>query len=530
MMFKKPKKENQNKDNKIKRVTLVILDGWGSAPAWGGNAITEARTPNFDHAWRKNDHTTLIASGEPVGLPGHEMGNSEVGHLTIGSGRVIPQDVSKINQAIKDKSFFKNKRILKAIEEAKAKKTKLHLMGLLSDGGVHSHIDHLIALLELVKENQAEPCYLHLMLDGRDSPPMSAQHFLNQVLAKIKSLGLKRTKIATISGRHYAMDRDNNWQRTQQAYQAMVSGRGQKAETALAGVGKFYRQGVSDQYIVPTVIDQKGVIENNDSLVFFNFRSDRARQLTSFFLDPNLEFKREKFLKDIFFVSMVPYQSYDLGLPDHPAFPPKEINNPLAEVLADNDLAQFHTAETEKYAHITFFFNGAREKAFKKEDRALVPSLKVETYDQAPEMSADKVCQEILKARKSGKYQFIVANFANPDMVGHTGNLKATIKAVEVVDEQLGKLLEKQPDDEVMMITADHGNAEEMIERRTGKPHTEHTNNPVPFIFVNKHDQELDDKVSLAGITPAILEELGLNKAVEMGKENIFDNKEKGLR
>jgi len=527
-MFKK--KDKQNKNNQIKQVTLVILDGWGYAPAWGGNAVTEARTPNFDYAWRKNNHTTLIASGERVGLPGHEMGNSEVGHLTIGSGRVISQDVSKINQAIKDKSFFKNKRILRAIEQAKSKKSKLHFMGLLSDGGVHSHIDHLMALLQLVKEYNAEPCYLHLMLDGRDSSPMSAQHFINQVLAQIKSLGLEKTKIATISGRYYTMDRDNNWQRTQQAYQAMVAGRGQKAETTLAAVGRFYRQGITDEHIIPTIIDQQGVIEDNDSLVFFNFRADRARQLTSFFLDPKLEFKREKFLKNIFFVSMVPYQSYDLGLPDHPAFPPKEINNSLAEVLADNNLAQFHTAETEKYAHVTFFFNGAREKAFKKEERVLVPSPKVSTYDQAPEMSAEKVCNEVLKAEKSKKFQFILVNFANPDMVGHTGNLEATIKAVETVDKQIGRLIERQRDDEVIMITADHGNAEEMIERRTGKPHTEHTNNPVPFIFVNKHNQELADQVSLAGIAPAILQELSLAKPREMGKENIFDNKEKGLR
>lgn len=508
---------------------LIILDGWGHAMAWGGNAITEARTPNFDYAWRKYPHTLLKASGKAVGLPGHEMGNSEVGHFTMGSGRIIHQDVSRINQAIKDGSFFKNKRLLKALEYAKEQRSKLQLVGLLSDGGVHSHIEHLFALLKMIKEHKVEPVYLHLFLDGRDSPPMSAHRFLNQLLSKIKEFGLKKIKIASISGRYYAMDRDNNWQRTQSAYQAMVSGRGQKAKDALSAVSRFYRQGVTDQYLIPTVIDQKGVIEDNDGIIFFNFRADRARQLTSFFLNPKLPIKREKFLKKIFFVSMIPYQSYDLGLPDHPAFPTKEIKNPVAEVLANNDLKQFHTAETEKYAHITYFFNGAREKPFKNEERVLIPSPKVETYDQKPEMSAFKVCNQVLKAQKSRKYSLILINFANPDMVGHTGKLKATIKAVEVVDQQLGKIVDQKKKDEVIMVTADHGNAEEMIDRTTGKPHTEHTNNPVPFILIDDQKSDLAERVSIAGIAPAILEELSLGLPKEMGKYIIYDRKEKVL-
>ncbi len=521
--FNRMEKEN-------KRITLIILDGWGYAMAWGGNAITEARTPHFDFVWRKYPNTLLSASGHAVGLPGHEMGNSEVGHITLGAGRVIHQDVSKINQAIKDKSFYRNKRIKKAVEETKKHRSKLQMIGLLSDGGVHSHINHLFALLKLAKDESAKPIYLHLFLDGRDTPPMSAHHFLNQLLAKITKLGLKkRVKIASISGRYYAMDRDNNWQRTQSVYQTMTAGRGQKAKNALKAVSHYYRKGVTDEFIPPTIIDQAGVIEEHDSVAFFNFRADRARQLTSFILDSKLPYKREIFLKNIFFVSMVPYQSYDLGLPDHPAFPPKEIDNSLAEILSNKGINQFHTAETEKYAHVTYFFNGAREKPFKGEDRVMIPSPKVKTYDLKPEMSAIKVCQQVLKAQKSQKYGFILVNFANPDMVGHTGNLKATIKAVEIVDKQLGKILEKRSRDEIVMITADHGNAEEMIDRKTGKPHTEHTNNPVPFILVTEEPRELVSKVSLAGIAPAILEELNLAAPKEMSRYNIYDKKEKVL-
>jgi len=523
-MIKRIAKEQTN------RAMLIILDGWGYAPAWGGNAITEARTPNFDFLWRKYPHTLLEASGWAVGLPGHEMGNSEVGHMTIGSGRIIPQDVTRINQAIKDQSFYQNPRIKKAVEQTKKNRSKMQLIGLLSNGGVHSHINHFFAMLELIKRESVSPVYLHLILDGRDSPPRSALHFVNQILKRIKELGLKKVKIASISGRYYAMDRDNNWQRTKSAYQVMVSGRGQRAKETLSAISRSYSSGITDQYIIPTVIDQAGVVEDGDAVIFLNFRSDRARQLTSFFLNPKLPIKREKFLKNIFFASMVPYQSYDLKLPDHPIFPPKKIKNPLAAVLSQNNLRQFHTAETEKYAHVTYFFNGIQEKPFSGEDRVLIPSPKVKTYDLKPEMSAQKVCDQVLKAQRSRKYSFILANFANTDMVGHTGSLKATIRAAETVDKELGRIIDARKRDELIMVTADHGNAEEMIDHKTGEPHTEHTNNPVPFIVVAEGIRELKMKTSIAGIAPAILEELRLPLPKEMGKYNIYDRKEKILR
>jgi 2,3-bisphosphoglycerate-independent phosphoglycerate mutase len=513
-------------DRSKKKVTLVILDGWGYSPAWGGNAITEAKTPNFDWIWRKYPHTTLKASGKDVGLPGHEMGNSEVGHLTIGTGRITPQDVSRINQAIEDGSFYKNKEILSAIEHVKKNKSKLQLVGLLSNGGIHSHINHLFALLKIIKDKKVNQTYLHLITDGRDSSPYSAHTFIEKLKNEIKKLGLsEKVKIATVSGRYYAMDRDNNWSRTQAAYQAMVSARGSKFDTADAAVSAAYRSGQSDQYLVPTVIRQDGVIEDNDGIIFFNFRADRARQLTSFFIKPDLKFKREKILKDIIFISMIPYQSYDLDLPVRPAFPTKEINLPLAEILANNDLKQFHVAETEKYAHVTYFFNGVVEDKFKGEQRVLVPSPKVDTYDLKPEMSAEKVCQQVLKAQKGNKYDFILVNFANPDMVGHTGNMNAVIEAVETVDQQLGKVIENRSRNETIMVTADHGNAEEMIDRRTGKEHTEHTNNPVPFILVNHQKGELQSGESLAGIANVILDELKLSIPKEMKEHNIYNRR-----
>jgi len=512
--------------NKEERcVKLVILDGWGHSPAWGGNAISEARTPNFDWAWRKYPHTTLEASGKYVGLPGDEMGNSEVGHMTLGAGRIIPQDISKINRAIKNRSFFENQQILDAIKHQKEKNSKFQIIGLLSNGGIHSHINHFYALFEMLKNENVDNIYLHLITDGRDSPPTSAQTFVSKLINKIEDLDINdRVKIASISGRYYGMDRDNNLERTNLAYQAMVSGRGKKNKTALKAISKSYRGGVTDQYIRPTVINQKGVVEDEDSIVFLNFRSDRARQLTSFFIDPDLKYNREKFLKELFFVSMVPYQTYDQYLPYRSAFPTKKIKKPLVKLIDEAGMRQFHIAETEKYAHITYFFNGMVEKPYKNEDRVLIPSPKVDTYDQKPEMNAKKVCDGLLKAEKSGKYRFTLVNFANPDMVGHTGNMKAVIKAVETVDKQLGRILENIGQNETILITADHGNAEEMIDRKTGQPHTEHTNNQVPFILFNHSIQDLKSGGSIAGVANIIINELGLGIPKEIEDKNFFSN------
>lgn len=508
----------------IGSVKLIILDGWGYSPPWGGNAISQARTPNFNWAWRKFPHTLLEASGKHVGLPGHEMGNSEVGHLTLGAGRIIPQDISRINKAIEDESFFNNQQIIKAIDHQKKNSSKLQIIGLLSSGGIHSHIDHFFALLKIIKDRQINNVYLHLITDGRDSPPRSAQTFINRLIKEVKRMGLANSvKIATISGRYYGMDRNNTLKRTNLAYQAMTANRGKKSDSALTAISKSYRSGVTDQYIIPTVIEQSGVIEDGDSVIFLNFRSDRARQLTSFFIDPELSFRREKELRDLYFVSMVPYQAYDQQLPYHSAFPTKKVDSSLAKILADNNLKQFHVAETEKYAHVTYFFNGMIEEPYRNEDRTLVPSPNVDTYDQKPEMSAKKVCNEILKAQKSNKYQFVLANFANPDMVAHSGNLAATIKAVEAVDQQLGRIFENIQKDETILITADHGNAEEMIDSKTGDKNTEHTNNPVPFILIDHNKESLQSGRSIGGVANLILDQLNIDVPEVMKKESIFN-------
>lgn len=506
----------------MKSIILIILDGWGYAPAWGGNAITQADTPIFDNLWRNYPHTTIQASGAYVGLPGHEMGNSEVGHLNLGAGRVVRQDIKRINSSIEDGSFFKNKVFLRAMREAKKKNRKIHLLGLVSDGGVHSHIKHLFALLELAKKEKVNDTYLQVITDGRDTDPLSGISHLTHLINKIKELGIG--KIATICGRYYAMDRDSKYDRTNLAYEAMVLGAGEKSENPLHAISKSYKDGVSDEFIKPIVVDKSGLIENGDSVIFFNFRSDRTRQLTSFLVDRHFnKFRRKKVLDDIFFVSMVPYYDYDLGLPIHPAFTPKLVEMPLAQVISENNLAQFHVAETEKYAHITYFFNGAREDPFPGEDRVLVPSSKVPTYDLKPEMSADKVANETLKAIKSGKYKFIVVNFANPDMVGHTGIMEAAIKAVEKVDECIGKLMEEIKKQKInAIITADHGNIETMIDINTGEPHTEHTTNPVPLIFYNNDNLRILPGAALCNVAPTILELLDLKKPIQMNKEDLI--------
>jgi 2,3-bisphosphoglycerate-independent phosphoglycerate mutase len=464
----------------------------------------------------------LYASGQYVGLPGHEMGNSEVGHLNLGAGRVVWQDIQRINSAIEDGSFFKNKVFLRAINQVKKKNKKLHLLGLVSDGGVHSHIDHLFALLELAKKEGAKKVYIHAITDGRDTDPLSGITYLSHLQAKIKKLGMGI--IATICGRYFAMDRDSKYDRTSAAYELLVSGTGNKAEDPLHAISESYKNGVSDEFIKPTLIDRGGLVEDGDSVIFFNFRSDRARQISSMLVNKNFDaIKRKKTLTDLFLVSMIPYYEFDLGLPIYPAFTPKMVKNPLAELISNKGLTQFHTAETEKYAHVTYFFNGAHENPFPGEDRVLVPSPKVPTYDLKPEMSAEGVLDEVLKAIKKDKYSFILVNFANPDMVGHTGVFEATVKAVEKVDICVGKLLEESTKKNIpVIITADHGNAETMINVDTGEPNTEHTTNPVPIILHNHQQLRILGKASLCNVAPTILELLDINKPIEMNAESLI--------
>lgn len=507
----------------MRTAVLIILDGWGYAPDWGGNAITEARTPNFDQLWKNFPHTTIQASGKYVGLPGHEMGNSEVGHLNLGAGRVVRQDIKRINSAIRDGLFFRNKVLLRAMREARDKGKKLHLLGLLSDGGVHSHISHLFSLLDLCKQEKVKDVYIHVFSDGRDSDPMTAINFMSHLVDKIKATGCG--KIATVLGRYFAMDRDSKFDRTNKAYEAMVEAKGEKVDNPLHAISESYKKGVTDEFVEPVVCDAGGIIEDGDSIISFNFRADRMRQLTTFLLDKDFHgYRRKKILKNLFYVSLVPYYEYDLGLPFHTAFAPKLVKNPLAEVISEKNLAQFRIAESEKYAHVTYFFNGAREKPFEGEDRILVPSPKVKTYDLKPEMSSEEVTKRLIKAIRAKKYTFILVNYANPDMVGHTGNFEAVVKAVEKVDEHLGKVTKEIKRIEAeAIITADHGNAETMINIQTGEPHTEHTNNPVPLILFDKGRKTKGiEGAALSNVAPTILEILGVEKPKVMDKESLI--------
>lgn len=514
----------------MKKVILIILDGWGYAPAWGGNAVTESKTANFDKLWKGYPHTTIQASGAYVGLPGHEMGNSEVGHLNLGAGRVVRQDIKRINSAILDGSFFNNKIFLRAMREANKNNKKLHLVGLVSDGGVHSHLKHLFALLKIAEAEKVKDVYLHIITDGRDSDPLSGITHLTHLINEIKKIGVG--KIATIVGRYYAMDRDSKFERTNIAYEAMVRGVGEKSENPQHALSSSYKNGVSDEFIKPIVLNKNGLIEDGDSVICFNFRSDRARQITSFLVDKNFnKFRRRKVITDLFFVTMIPYYDYDLGLPIHTAFTPKIVEMPLAQIISEKNIKQFHIAETEKYAHVTYFFNGAREKPFEGEDRVLIPSPKVPTYDLKPEMNADKVTEETIKAIKKDKYGFLLVNFANPDMVGHTGVFEQAVKAVEKVDECLGKLMaEIQTRKMNAIITADHGNVETMIDINTGEPHTEHTTNPVPFVLCNNDNLKISPEAALSNVAPTILELMGLKKPIQMNKESLIAKNGENLK
>lgn len=503
-------------------VMLIVLDGWGIGKGYEGNAIYLANTPNFDRLMEKYPNTRLRASGLAVGLPEGQMGNSEVGHLNIGSGRIIYQELTKISKSIEDGDFFEKEEFLNAIRNAKENNSKLHLMGLVSDGGVHSHNTHLYGLLRLCKINNFEDVYIHAFLDGRDVPPTIGKKHLLELQDKIAEIGVG--KIATVSGRYYAMDRDRRWDRTELAYKAMVQGKGILNSSPIDAVQRSYDEGINDEFIVPTVITEKGkpiaTIDNGDSIIFFNFRPDRARQITRAIVDRDFEgFKRGKEV-DTYFVTMTEYDKTIRNV--HVAFKTEIPNNTLGEYISHLGLSQLRIAETEKYAHVTFFFNGGREKPFENEDRVLIPSPKVATYDLKPEMSAIEVKNEVLKRLNMDKYDLIILNFANPDMVGHTGKVDAAIKAVETVDRCLGEivelLLEKSGK---ALITADHGNAEMLIDEKDNSPITAHTTNLVPLIVVGAGNVKLREGI-LADISPTILDIMGLKKPKEMTGESLI--------
>ena len=505
-----------------KLAMLMILDGFGINENTDGNAVKLANTPNIDKLMKKYPTTEMYTSGLKVGLPEGQMGNSEVGHTNIGAGRIVYQELTKITKSIEDGDFFAIPEFIEAIENCKKHNSKLHILGLVSDGGVHSHIRHLYGLLEMAKRRDFENVYVHCFLDGRDTPPSSGESYIMQLEEKMKEKGVG--KIASISGRYYAMDRDKRWDRVKKCYDALVNGEGNKATSATIAIEDSYQKEVFDEFVEPTVICNGdtpiATIQENDSVIFFNFRPDRARQITRAIVDPDFDGFETKKLKTYF----VCFTSYDETMPNVKiAFKKEPIVNTFGEVISKNGLTQLRIAETEKYAHVTFFFNGGEEKQYPGEDRILVPSPKVATYDLQPEMSAREVTENVVKAINSEKYNAIILNYANPDMVGHTGSLPAAIKAVETIDECVGKVVEAVlAHDGTLIITADHGNCEQMIDYKTGEPHTAHTTNPVPLILVSNNENYKVKSGKLADLAPTLLEILGIEKPVEMTGESIL--------
>ena len=500
-----------------KPLILMILDGFGIAPE-KGNAIKAAKKPNIDKLFAENPVTQIGASGMDVGLPDGQMGNSEVGHTNMGAGRIVYQELTRITKTINEDKLKENEAIVNAMDKALENGTALHLMGLLSSGGVHSHITHLYGILELAKKKGLENVYIHTFLDGRDVPPSSAAEFMDELLAKTKEIGVG--KVATVSGRYYAMDRDNNWDRVEKTYAAMVYGEGEKAECPVCAVKNSYDKGVTDEFVVPVVVDGGAQVKPNDSVIFFNFRPDRAREITRTFVDP--EFKGFERKNGFFPVNFVCMTQYDATMPNvDVAFKPQTLKNTLGEYVSNKGMTQLRIAETEKYAHVTFFFNGGVEKQYEGEDRILVKSPAVATYDLQPEMSAYEVTDKLVPAIESGKYDMIILNYANCDMVGHTGVFEAAVKAVEAVDTCVGRVVEAiKKMGGVALITADHGNADKMVDA-DGSPFTAHTTNPVPFCVVN-YDCELREGGRLADIAPTMLQIMGLEQPEEMDGTSLI--------
>ncbi|MBQ3054120.1 MAG: 2,3-bisphosphoglycerate-independent phosphoglycerate mutase [Clostridia bacterium] len=500
-----------------KPLALVIMDGYGMTQDSSVSAISKAKTPNMDKYLASYPYTQLNASGLAVGLPEGQMGNSEVGHTNIGAGRVVYQELTRITKSIEDGDFFENPALKTAMENCKKNGSKLHLIGLLSNGGVHSHNTHLYALVKMAKKYELSDVNIHCLLDGRDVPPNSAEGFVAELEKQLKEIGVG--KIATISGRYYGMDRDNRWERVEKAYNAIALAEGEQADDAVTAVTNSYAGEVFDEFVLPTVICGGAKVEENDSIVFFNFRPDRAREITRCFVDTDFNgFERKTFNK-VYYVCMT---QYDASMPNVDiAFKPQQLVNTLGEYLSKQGLSQLRIAETEKYAHVTFFFNGGVEKVYEGEDRALIPSPKVATYDLQPEMSAYLVTEEVLKRIESDKYDVIILNFANCDMVGHTGIMDAAIKAVETVDECLGKVVDAiTAKGGALLITADHGNAD-CMQDTDGGPFTAHTTNPVPLVMIG-YEGKLHNG-GLSDLAPTMLTMMGLEVPQEMSGKSLID-------
>ncbi|MDP2655956.1 MAG: 2,3-bisphosphoglycerate-independent phosphoglycerate mutase [bacterium] len=518
---------------------LIVLDGWGISPVTKDNPMFMAKTPVMRDLPMHYPYGVLDASGTAVGLPWGEVGNSEVGHLNLGAGLVRYQDLPRINASIEDKSFAKNKVLKAVFAHVKKNKSNLHLLGIVSPGGVHGHVDHLYALLRTAKKEKIKNVFIHAITDGRDSPPRASEKYFKELDKVIKET--KTGIIATITGRYFAMDRNTKWDRTQKAYDAMTLGKGTQAKDAQDALKSWYKKGIDDEMIEPTVMTDKedqpvGTVHDNDAVVFFNFRPDRARQLAKSFIVPNFkEFKRESIPQSLCFVTMTEYEK---GLPADYIFPPEYIETPFGKIVADAGLRQLRIAETEKYAHVTYFFNGGSEEQYEKEDRILVPSPKVATYDKKPEMSAMGITKKLCNEISAKKYTFILVNFANADMVAHTGKLKPTIKALETVDTCVGLVVKaNQKQNGITVITADHGNAEGLVDRITGQTDKEHSTNPVPFIVVDDQRKqekeesmrtEIESNINPAGIladvAPTLCALLDLKPAKEMTGSDILEN------
>ena len=501
-----------------KPLLLMILDGFGIGKHDNTNAIFNAKKPNIDKLFSSNPITQIGASGMDVGLPDGQMGNSEVGHTNIGAGRIVYQELTRITKTINEDKLKENDAIVGAMDSALKNGTALHLMGLLSSGGVHSHNTHLYGILELAKKKGLDKVYIHAFLDGRDVPPSSAAEFVEECMKETEKIGVG--KIATVMGRYYAMDRDNRWDRVEKAYAAMVYGEGVEADCPVCAVKNSYEQGVTDEFVVPAVIKDGATIKPNDSVIFYNFRPDRAREITRALVDP--EFKGFERKNGFFPLRYVCMTQYDATMPNvEVAFKPQTLNNTMGEYISSLGMEQLRIAETEKYAHVTFFFNGGVEKQYPGEDRILVKSPAVATYDLQPEMSAYEVTDKLVPAIKSGKYDMIILNFANCDMVGHTGVFEAAVKAVEAVDTCVGKVIDAVKEmNGVALITADHGNADKMIDD-DGEPFTAHTTNPVPFCVVG-YDCELREGGRLADIAPTMLQIMNLPQPEEMDGKSLI--------
>jgi 2,3-bisphosphoglycerate-independent phosphoglycerate mutase len=503
-----------------KPLVLIILDGFGHSDSHEGNAIYAAKMPVMDRLYATQPHGLISGSGMDVGLPDGQMGNSEVGHMNLGAGRVVYQDFTRVTKSIRDGDFFKNPTICSAVDKAVSAGKAVHILGLLSEGGVHSHQDHLVAMVELAAQQGAEKIYLHAFLDGRDTPPRSAKASLQLMDSTFAKLGKGRT--ATIIGRYFAMDRDNRWDRVACAYNLIVDGTSEfQADTSEAGLAAAYERGENDEFVKATSIGDKVKVEDGDAVIFMNFRADRARELTRVFVEDDFkDFERARQAKLAGFVMLTQYAA---SIPAPSAFAAGSLKNVLGEYLSDNGKTQLRIAETEKYAHVTFFFSGGREEPFPGEERILIPSPKVATYDLQPEMSAPEVTDKIVDAIENQRFDVIIVNYANGDMVGHSGILQAAIKAVEYLDVCVGRIvtaLDKV--DGEALITADHGNVEQMSDENTGQPHTAHTSEPVPFIYVGKRDFKVREGGVLADVAPTMLQLLDMKKPEEMTGHSIL--------